>query len=111
MYPPVSGGSLFAVSFCSAHHLTSLRMSLGTDENNAVIVLGASNRPWDIDEAIQRRLSRSFKVGLPSFNQRVQILSVILCSDPSADVSTDDINELAKRTEKCVNGHAGPFSS
>ena len=86
-------------------------MSLGTDENNAVIVLGASNRPWDIDEAIQRRLSRSFKVGLPSFNQRVQILSVILCSDPSADVSTDDINELAKRTEKCVNGHAGPFSS
>lgn len=75
-----------------------------------MIVLGASNRPWDIDEAIQRRLSRSFKVGLPSFNQRVQILRVILCPDPSADVSMDDINEIAKRTDKCVNCNAGPFA-
>ena len=60
----------------------------------------ASNRPWDIDEAIQRRLSRSFKVGLPSFNQRVQILRVILEPDPAADVSTADVLEIAKRTEK-----------
>ena len=65
-------------------------------------MLGASNRPWDIDEAIQRRLSRSFKVGLPSFNQRVQILKVILWPDPAADVSMDDINEIATRTDKCV---------
>lgn len=80
-------------------------MHLGTDENNAVIVLGASNRPWDIDEAIQRRLSRSFKVGLPSFNQRVQILKVILCPDPGADISMNDIDEIAKRTDKCVSTH------
>ena len=100
MHSPVAGGSLSVILFCSAHDLTSLRMTLGTDENNAVIVLGASNRPWDIDEAIQRRLSRSFKVGLPSFNQRVQILKVILCPDPSADLSMDDINDIAKRTDK-----------
>jgi len=50
---------------------------IGTDPNAAVIVLGASNRPWDIDDAIQRRLSRSFKVDLPSPIQRAKILSVV----------------------------------
>ena len=50
---------------------------IGTDDNSAVIVLGASNRPWDIDDAIQRRLSRSFKVDLPSRLQRKKIISVV----------------------------------
>ena len=72
---------------------------IGTDDNSAVIVLGASNRPWDIDEAIQRRLSRSFKVPLPSLNQRIQILSVILLPDPSAELSREDIAEVAERTQ------------
>eukprot|EP01048_Picozoa_sp_COSAG05_P018487 COSAG05_NODE_2713_length_2739_cov_2.401136_5_plen_68_part_00 len=50
---------------------------IGTDQDAAVIVLGASNRPWDIDDAIQRRLSRSFKVALPSMLQRQKILHVV----------------------------------
>jgi SpoVK/Ycf46/Vps4 family AAA+-type ATPase len=50
---------------------------IGTHQKAAVTVLGASNRPWDIDDAIQRRLSRSFKVDLPSRLQRKKILSVV----------------------------------
>eukprot|EP00736_Rhodelphis_marinus_P009216 Rmarinus@m.26477 len=51
---------------------------LTTDEQKRVTVLAASNRPWDIDHAIQRRLTRAVLTDLPDRNQREQILRVIL---------------------------------
>ena len=49
-----------------------------TDSNARVMVLAATNRPWDVDEAILRRLPRSFEVGLPNKEQRAKILGVTL---------------------------------
>ena len=49
-----------------------------TNEHARVMVLAATNRPWEVDEAILRRLPRSFEVGLPALEQRVDILRVIL---------------------------------
>ena len=45
-----------------------------TNEHARVMVLAATNRPWEVDEAILRRLPRSFEVGLPTLEQRVDIL-------------------------------------
>ena len=49
-----------------------------TNENARVMVLAATNRPWEVDEAILRRLPRSFEVGLPNLEQRIDIIKVIL---------------------------------
>lgn len=43
-----------------------------------IMVLGATNRMQDIDEAILRRMPKKFAVSLPSTNQRRRILALIL---------------------------------
>lgn len=41
------------------------------------MVLGATNRPMDIDPAILRRMPKRFAVGLPNAEQRFKILSLV----------------------------------
>ena len=49
------------------------------DKNGfGVVVIGATNRPRDIDPAILRRLSRSFQIRMPGVAQRKQILQILL---------------------------------
>ncbi|GJQ14534.1 hypothetical protein GpartN1_g6325.t1 [Galdieria partita] len=56
----------------------SLWDGLLSDPSAAVIVVGATNRPWDIDAAILRRMPRSFLVDYPTTCERKEILQVIL---------------------------------
>jgi SpoVK/Ycf46/Vps4 family AAA+-type ATPase len=41
-----------------------------------VMVLAACNRPWDLDEAMRRRLERRIYVPLPDHRSREQMLAV-----------------------------------
>ncbi len=40
-------------------------------------MLGATNRPNDIDSAILRRMPKRFAVGLPDREQRLRILTLV----------------------------------
>ncbi|KAI1409368.1 AAA-domain-containing protein [Hypoxylon sp. FL1857] len=54
-----------------------------------IVVLGATNRIHDIDEAILRRMPKKFPVSLPDKNQRLRILQLILKdtkTDPSFNI-------------------------
>jgi len=42
------------------------------------MVLAATNRPSELDEAILRRLPQAFEIGIPDQRERTEILKVIL---------------------------------
>lgn len=51
-------------------------------DGDGIIIIGATNRPFDVDSAFLRRMPRSFFVGLPDRNARVQILTSMLSNVP-----------------------------
>lgn len=70
---------------------------LSTDGGATVIVMGATNRPQDLDKAILRRMPAQFHIGLPNKKQRENILELILSGEAKdADI---DVHKLAEATQ------------
>jgi len=70
---------------------------LKSASGNKVLVMAATNRPFDLDDAVLRRLSRRLLVDLPDQTARVQILQKVLQHEElAADV---DLNEIASKTQ------------
>ncbi|ONM26118.1 AAA-type ATPase family protein [Zea mays] len=70
---------------------------LRTKDKERVLVLAATNRPFDLDEAVVRRLPRRLMVNLPDAPNRKKILSVILAKEDLAD--DVDLEALANLTD------------
>ncbi|XP_015269695.1 PREDICTED: ATPase family AAA domain-containing protein 1-A-like [Gekko japonicus] len=79
----------------------SLWDGLETGPNCQVMVLGASNRPQDVDPAILRRMPTTFQIGLPTQRQRQDILKLILSGENLSNAV--DLKEMAEKT----NGYSG----
>lgn len=70
---------------------------LKTRDSERVLVLAATNRPFDLDEAVLRRLPRRLLIDLPDQKNRLKILQVILKEE---ETSNDlDMEEIAGMTE------------
>uniref|UniRef100_M4C195 AAA+ ATPase domain-containing protein n=1 Tax=Hyaloperonospora arabidopsidis (strain Emoy2) TaxID=559515 RepID=M4C195_HYAAE len=70
-----------------------------SNENNGgfgVIVMGATNRPGDVDPAFLRRMPRTFEIGLPDRPQREKILRLQLKTELVDD--TVNFSNLASDT-------------
>ncbi|MCL2295575.1 MAG: CDC48 family AAA ATPase, partial [Methanomassiliicoccaceae archaeon] len=75
----------------------------GLNSRGKVVVIGATNRPNSIDEALRRpgRFDREIEIGIPDRNGRLEILQIHTRGMPlSGDV---DLEKLADRT----HGYAG----
>eukprot|EP00055_Hartaetosiga_balthica_P011762 m.54710 g.54710 ORF g.54710 m.54710 type:complete len:476 (+) comp7727_c0_seq3:190-1617(+) len=67
------------------------------DKDNVVMVLAATNFPWQIDEALKRRLEKRIYIPLPDLTGRRALLDINL-----KGVATEenvDMEELAKMTD------------
>ncbi|XP_074564018.1 uncharacterized protein LOC141820584 [Curcuma longa] len=54
---------------------------LKTKDSQRILVLAATNRPFDLDDAVIRRLPRRIYVGLPDADNRTKILKVLLARE------------------------------
>uniref|UniRef100_A0A7N0UWT8 AAA+ ATPase domain-containing protein n=1 Tax=Kalanchoe fedtschenkoi TaxID=63787 RepID=A0A7N0UWT8_KALFE len=68
-----------------------------TKSGERILVLAATNRPFDLDEAIIRRFERRIMVGLPTPENREMIFRTLLSKEKVAD--TLNFKELATLTE------------
>lgn len=66
-------------------------------EPQRILILGATNRMQDIDEAILRRMPKKFPVSLPDTSQRLRILGLIL-KDTKIDKERFDAKYLVQLT-------------
>ncbi|XP_078421829.1 outer mitochondrial transmembrane helix translocase-like isoform X1 [Cetorhinus maximus] len=90
---------------CNDHEATAMMKAqfmslwdgLNTDTDCQVIVMGATNRPQDVDPAILRRMPSTFHVGLPRQRERQEILKLVLSGEClNSDVR---LKEIAEKTE------------
>ncbi|KAA3475071.1 AAA-type ATPase family protein isoform 1 [Gossypium australe] len=74
---------------------------LRTKDKERVLVLAATNRPFDLDEAVIRRLPRRLMVNLPDAPNREKILRVILAKE---DLSP---NVVLETIANMTDGYSG----
>lgn len=70
----------------------------GSHKEDRILVMCATNRPQDIDEAVLRRLPLHIHVRNPSFQNRKKLLSSLL-SDERHSLGSHDIANVARATE------------
>ncbi|KAI3520680.1 hypothetical protein L1887_10130 [Cichorium endivia] len=67
--------------------------------NEQVLLIGATNRPQDLDEAARRRLTKRFYIPLPSSEARAWIIKNLLDKEGLFKLSPKDIDIICKLTE------------
>ena len=68
------------------------------NDNNGVLVLGATNIPWKLDPAIRRRFEKRIYIPLPEANSRAQMVGLNIGTTP-CNLRPKDYKLLAKKTE------------
>ncbi|KAI7846285.1 hypothetical protein COHA_000213 [Chlorella ohadii] len=77
--------------------IDGMHSGCGGEAAPRVMVLAATNYPWQIDEALRRRLEKRIYIGLPDFDERVALLKLKLKGmSLAADV---DLQDIARQTE------------
>lgn len=67
------------------------------EKKKLVIVLAATNTPWDLDEALRRRLEKRIYIPLPDYEGRRELFRINM---KAVDLNSDvNLEELAKKSE------------
>jgi len=80
--------------------LSHFCLGVGND-NDGILVLGATNIPWVLDAAIRRRFEKRIYIPLPEEHARLTMFKLHL-GNTAHTVTEEDLKKLAKNTEGCV---------
>ena len=73
--------------------------SLGVgNQNDSVLVLGATNIPWVLDSAIRRRFEKRIYIPLPESHARTSMFKLNLGDTPHS-LSEEDFRVLGSKTD------------
>ncbi|XP_049808507.1 fidgetin-like protein 1 [Schistocerca nitens] len=90
-----------------------------TGEEDRILVIGATNRPQELDEAARRRLVKRLYIPLPEFQARKQIVERLMSNEKHC-LSPAEVNEISSLTEGysgadmknlCQEASLGPIRS
>ncbi|XP_066152495.1 spastin isoform X2 [Euwallacea fornicatus] len=68
-------------------------------DNDRVLVMGATNRPQELDEAVLRRFTKRVYVTLPDLEIRIRLLKKLLSKQGSCSLTPQELKRLATLTE------------
>lgn len=68
------------------------------NDSKGILVLGATNIPWQLDAAIRRRFQRRVHIGLPDINGRARMFKLAI-GDTDTALQPSDYNTLATLSE------------
>lgn len=75
---------------------------VGTSNKEQILVIGATNRPHEIDEAARRRLVKRIYVPLPEQIARIKLLQILL-KEYDIDITDEEFNEIGRE----LKGYSG----
>lgn len=71
---------------------------VGNDSDN-ILVLGATNIPWQLDSAIRRRFEKRIYIPLPETQARTRMFHIHIGKDSLVELTEDDYVRLGEMTE------------
>lgn len=71
-------------------------------EEGGLLVLGATNIPWELDPAVRRRFEKRIYISLPEQNARKGLFKINIGDTPN-NLTDEDYDNLARETE-CYSG-------
>jgi vacuolar protein-sorting-associated protein 4 len=67
-------------------------------DSRGVLILGATNIPWQLDTAIRRRFQRRVHISLPDLPARMKMFELAVGSTP-CELTQQDLRKLAELSE------------
>lgn len=69
-----------------------------TADDERILIVGATNRPQELDEAARRRLVKRLYIPLPELSARMQILTRLLANEKNS-LASEEITEIGQLTD------------